>query len=122
MAKNYKRKNGKHAGLNEVACANDRVLVAHTEPHFDATANLTTSSASRAEEEGNRTNHVPQPPRRKRVTGRSVPFSIKLRADTLEYIYEIANDRDVPLAQVIEELVEVHANQQQRRSTEGAGT
>ena len=122
MTKNNKRKNGKHASLNEIACADDTALVAHTEPQFDAMANLTRSSALRAEEEGIRTNHAPQPPRHKRVTGRSIPFSIKLRADTLEYIYEIANDRDVPLAQVIEELVEVHANQQQRRAIEGAGT
>jgi hypothetical protein len=121
MTKNNKRKNGKHAGLNEIACADNTALVAHTEPQFDATVNLTTSSASRAEEKGIRTNHAPQPPRRKRMTGRSVPFSIKLRADTLEYIYEIANERDVPLAQVIEELVEVHARQQ-RRAIESAGT
>jgi predicted DNA-binding ribbon-helix-helix protein len=38
-----------------------------------------------------------------------MPFSLKLRPDTLEYIYAIANDRNIPLAQVIEELVDTHS-------------
>ncbi|VXD04549.1 hypothetical protein SPHINGOT1_490048 [Sphingomonas sp. T1] len=38
-----------------------------------------------------------------------MPFSLKLRPDTLDYIYSIANGRNIPLAQVIEELVEAHA-------------
>jgi hypothetical protein len=56
-----------------------------------------------------RANQAPQAPRRNRGAGRSIPFSLKLRKDTLDYIYEIANARNIPLAQVIEELVEVHA-------------
>ena len=56
-----------------------------------------------------RANQSPQAPRRNRGAGRSIPFSLKLRKDTLDYIYEIANGRNIPLAQVIEELVDVHA-------------
>lgn len=41
----------------------------------------------------------------RRTTGRSVPFSVKLRPDTMEQIYGIANSRDIPLAQVIEEAI-----------------
>jgi hypothetical protein len=56
-----------------------------------------------------RANQAPEPPRRVRGGGRSMPFSLKLRPDTLEYIYAIANDRNIPLAQVIEELVDAHS-------------
>jgi hypothetical protein len=61
-----------------------------------------------AEVEQLRANQTPQLPRRTRGAGRSVPFSLKLRPDTLEYIYSIANARNIPLAQVIEELVDAH--------------
>jgi len=37
-----------------------------------------------------------------------MPFSVKLAPATMEYIYEVANSRDIPLAQVIEELVDAH--------------
>lgn len=50
-----------------------------------------------------------EPPRRKRGAGRSMPFSVKLAPATMEYIYSVANSRDIPLAQVIEELVEAHS-------------
>jgi hypothetical protein len=56
-----------------------------------------------------RANQAPEAPRRVRGGGRSMPFSLKLRPDTLEYIYAIANDRNIPLAQVIEELVDTHS-------------
>lgn len=55
-----------------------------------------------------RQNQTAEPPRRKRGAGRSMPFSVKLAPGTMEYIYEVANSRDIPLAQVIEELVEAH--------------
>ncbi|CAN5222866.1 MULTISPECIES: hypothetical protein [Sphingomonadaceae] len=55
-----------------------------------------------------RANQNSEPPRRKRGAGRSMPFSVKLSPATMEYIYEVANSRDIPLAQVIEELVEAH--------------
>lgn len=55
-----------------------------------------------------RQNQATEPPRRKRGAGRSLPFSVKLAPATMEYIYEVANTRDIPLAQVIEELVEAH--------------
>lgn len=54
-------------------------------------------------------NQAPQAPRRVRGGGRTMSFSLKLRPDTLDYIYGIANGRNVPLAQVIEELVDVHS-------------
>lgn len=47
----------------------------------------------------------------RRTTGRSVPFSVKLRPDTMEQIYGIANSRDIPLAQVIEEAVNLLHNE-----------
>lgn len=62
-----------------------------------------------AEVEQLRANQTEQAPRRTRGAGRSIPFSLKLRKDTLDYIYEIANGRNIPLAQVIEELVDTHA-------------
>jgi hypothetical protein len=55
-----------------------------------------------------RANQASEPPRRKRGAGRSMPFSVKLAPATMEYIYEVANSRDIPLAQVIEELVDAH--------------
>lgn len=62
-------------------------------------------------------NQQPTKPKRQRTGGRSVPFSTRLRPDTNEYIYAIANGRDVPIAQVLEELVAVH----QRQSGAGEG-
>lgn len=53
-------------------------------------------------------NQVPTPPRRKRASGRTLQFNVKLAQPTIDYIYEIANTRDIPLAQVIEEFVELH--------------
>ncbi|MBB3588976.1 hypothetical protein [Sphingomonas sp. BK481] len=67
-----------------------------------------------AEVEQLRANQTPQLPRRTRGAGRSVPFSLKLRPDTLEYIYSIANGRNIPLAQVIEELVDAHMRSSQQ--------
>lgn len=56
-----------------------------------------------------RQHQIAEPPRRKRGAGRSMPFSVKLSPATMEYIYAVANSRDIPLAQVIEELVEAHS-------------
>lgn len=61
-----------------------------------------------------RANQSPEVPRRVRGGGRTMSFSLKLRPDTLNYIYGIANSRNVPLAQVIEELVEFHERASQR--------
>lgn len=60
-------------------------------------------------------NQAPMPPRRKRAKGRSLQFNVKLDQPTIDYIYEVANGRDIPLAQVIEEFVEIH------RATRGGG-
>lgn len=67
-----------------------------------------------AEIERLRENQATLPPRRKRGAGRSMPFSVKLSPLTMEYIYNVANSRDIPLAQVIEELVEAHSAQLER--------
>ena len=112
MAKRSKQKNEQQADLNGVTHAVD-TAVEHPGcmQHADA-ASFNISSGSLGEVGRIATNSTPQIPRRKRATGRSLSFSVKLRADTLEYIYAIANGRNIPLAQVIEELVEVHAHQQ----------
>jgi hypothetical protein len=71
-------------------------------------AGFDTVPVSMVEVEQLRANQTPQLPRRTRGVGRSLPFSLKLRPDTLDYIYSIANGRNIPLAQVIEELVDAH--------------
>ena len=43
--------------------------------------------------------------RRRGSTGRSQQFTVKLRPDTMAEIYDIANIRNIPLAQVIEEAI-----------------
>lgn len=53
-------------------------------------------------------NQVKEPPRRKRGAGRTMPFTTRLAPETFEYIYEVANTRDIPLAQVIEEMADAH--------------
>lgn len=72
-----------------------------------------------AEIERLRDNQASTPPRRKRGAGRSMPFSVKLTPATMEYIYNVANSRDIPLAQVIEELVEAHSAQLEHRRRSG---
>lgn len=43
--------------------------------------------------------------RRRQLTGRDHQFNVRLRADTLQAIYDQANSRNVPIAQVIEEAM-----------------
>ncbi len=43
--------------------------------------------------------------RRRQPTGRDHQFNVRLRADTLQAIYDQANSRNVPIAQVIEEAM-----------------
>lgn len=43
--------------------------------------------------------------RQRQKTGRDHPFSVRLRADTRATIYDQANARNVPVAQVIEEAM-----------------
>lgn len=61
-----------------------------------------------------RANQSPEVPRRVRGGGRTMSFSLKLRPDTLNYIYAVANGRNIPLAQVIEELVDAHTKLSQQ--------
>lgn len=49
--------------------------------------------------------------RARRSKGRVEPFSTKLTLETRNYIYGVANDRDIPIAQVIEEMVAAHRAQ-----------
>ena len=44
--------------------------------------------------------------RQRQPTGREHQFNVRLRLETLHFIYAQANDRNVPIAQVIEEMVE----------------
>ena len=61
-------------------------------------------------------NQAPVAPKRERATGRNIPFTTRLRKDTMEYIYGQANSRNIPIAAVIEELVEAH-----RKTASGEG-
>ncbi|MHB8286870.1 MAG: hypothetical protein ACYDD1_19630 [Caulobacteraceae bacterium] len=44
--------------------------------------------------------------RKRPKTGRDHQFNVRLRADTMEQIYDRANSRNIPVAQVIEEAME----------------
>lgn len=44
--------------------------------------------------------------RRRQPTGRDHQFNVRLRRDTLDFIYAQANDRNIPVAQVIEDATE----------------
>ncbi len=44
--------------------------------------------------------------RHRQPTGRDHQFNVRLRQDTLDFIYEQANGRNIPVAQVIEEMAE----------------
>lgn len=44
--------------------------------------------------------------RKRQPTGRDHQFNVRLRRDTLDFIYAEANGRNVPVAQVIEEACE----------------
>jgi hypothetical protein len=48
----------------------------------------------------------PEPRRQRQPTGRDHQFNVRLRRDTLDFIYSQANSRNVPVAQVIEEATE----------------
>lgn len=43
--------------------------------------------------------------RNRHSAGRTEQFNVRLRPDTLEMIYDEANNRNIPLAQVIEEAI-----------------
>ena len=50
--------------------------------------------------------------RRRQPTGRDHQFNVRLRRDTLDFIYAQANERNIPVAQVIEEATEALRRQQ----------
>ena len=46
------------------------------------------------------------PRRQRQPTGRDHQLNVRLRRDTLDFIYAQANERNIPVAQVIEEATE----------------
>ncbi len=52
------------------------------------------------------------PRRQRQLTGRVHQFNVRLKLETADYIYQQANSRNVPVAQVIEEMVEALRCQQ----------
>ena len=55
------------------------------------------------------------PRRQRQLTGRVHQFNVRLRRETVDFIYEQANSRNVPIAQVIEEMAEALKHQQKGR-------
>jgi len=55
------------------------------------------------------------PRRNRQRTGRDHPFSVRLKQQTLDFIYGQANGRNIPVAEVIEEMAEALQRQQQGR-------
>lgn len=53
--------------------------------------------------------------RHRQPTGRDHQFNVRLRRDTLDFIYAQANDRNIPVAQVIEEAAEALRREQPSR-------
>ena len=54
------------------------------------------------------------PRRQRQLTGRVHQFNVRLRRETVDFIYEQANGRNVPIAQVIEEMADALKRQQER--------
>ena len=54
------------------------------------------------------------PRRQRQLTGRVHQFNVRLKRETVDFIYEQANNRNVPIAQVIEEMAEALKRQQGR--------
>jgi hypothetical protein len=52
--------------------------------------------------------------RQRQPTGRVHQFNVRLRRDTLDFIYAQANDRNIPVAQVIEEMADALQRQPHR--------
>lgn len=52
------------------------------------------------------------PRRQRQPTGRDHQFNVRLKRETIDFIYAQANGRNVPIAQVIEEMVEALKRQQ----------
>ena len=54
------------------------------------------------------------PRRQRQPTRRDYQFNVRLRRETVDFIYSQANSRNVPIAQVIEEMAEALKRQQSR--------
>src|SRR5690348_12047994 len=54
------------------------------------------------------------PRRQRQLTGRVHQFNVRLRRETVDFIYEQANSRNVPIAQVIEEMADALKREQGR--------
>jgi hypothetical protein len=52
--------------------------------------------------------------RQRQPKGRNHQFNVRLRRDTLDFIYAQANERNIPVAQVIEDMADALKRQQQR--------
>ncbi len=52
--------------------------------------------------------------RHRQPTGRDHQFNVRLRRDTLDFIYGQANERNIPIAQVVEEMAEALKRTQAR--------
>ena len=50
--------------------------------------------------------------RQRQPTGRNHQFNVRLRRDTLDFIYAQANARNIPVAQVIEDMADALQRQQ----------
>jgi hypothetical protein len=55
------------------------------------------------------------PRRQRQLTGRVHQFNVRLKRGTVDFIYEQANSRNVPIAQVVEEMEEAFKRQQGSR-------
>jgi hypothetical protein len=55
--------------------------------------------------------------RQRQPTGRNHQFNVRLRRDTLDFIYAESNDRNIPVAQVIEEMADALKRQQRGRGS-----
>ena len=75
---------------------------------FSATVSPVTASPAPSPDPGLR--------RLRQPTGRDHQFNVRLRRDTLDFIYAQANDRNIPVAQVIEEATEALRREQLARS------
>lgn len=57
------------------------------------------------------------PRRQRQPMGRDHQFNVRLRRGTIDFIYSQANSRNIPIAQVIEEMEEALKRQQGRGTT-----
>jgi hypothetical protein len=54
------------------------------------------------------------PRRHRQPTGRDHQFNVRLKSETIDFIYSQSNSRNVPIAQIVEEMVEALRGEQGR--------